>query len=148
MGVSFKGINSHFARIALVVIALSLAACTPTRSIEISCEEFYETPHRSDDLSVSVGDEISVTLCSNPSTGFQWMEQAEINNPDVIEQVDHEMHPPAEKGQPPPPGTAGVEVWKFMALNPGDCMVSLDYSQPWEGGEIASWTYAINLIVE
>ena len=132
----------------VVLISLFLSTCTSQEAFEISCDNFYETQHRSYDIEISVGDEFDFSLCSNPSTGFQWMEQAEISDPELIEQVGHEMVPSAETHPPPPPGSPGEQVWSFKALGPGQCAISLEYSQPWDGGEKAVWTFVLNVSVE
>ena len=41
-------------------------------SIEVSCEDFHENQHISDEIEVAVGGTITLTLCSNPSTNLQW----------------------------------------------------------------------------
>jgi len=54
---------------------LLLSSCIVTShdyNVEISCDEFVENNHRSDEFEVEVGDKIRVELCSNPTTGYQW----------------------------------------------------------------------------
>ena len=50
----------------------------------------------------------------------------------MLKQTDHEYRPAENKKIV---GSAGKEVWTFKALNEGMTNVSLDYSQPWDGGE-------------
>jgi inhibitor of cysteine peptidase len=129
--------------------ALSLFACSPAPkpgSIQVSCDEFYELPHIRREVSVAVGDTFTVTLCSNPSTGFQW-EAAKISDPGVLEEVDHKFILPGSE-PPPPPGTPGQEVWTFKALKAGESTVSIDYSRPWEGGEKGAWTFVLSVSVQ
>ena len=56
---------------ALIVISLCLFACSPEVSVDVSCADFYEFQHVSKEVEVAVGDSFTVTLCSNPSTGFR-----------------------------------------------------------------------------
>jgi inhibitor of cysteine peptidase len=88
---------------------------------------------------------LTVTLCSNPTTGFQWSENAEISNPQVIAQTEHKFLTPEEKNIV---GGAGQEVWTFSALEPGQTSVYLEYSRPWEGGEKGEWTFTLTVIVK
>jgi len=67
---------------------------TEQASVEVSCDELMEEQHISKDLEVDAGDSFTVTLCSNPTTGFRWSETAEISDESVLEQVDHEFVPP------------------------------------------------------
>ena len=131
-----------------VFLIFAMSACASEEEIEVSCEDFYETQHRSYDIKIGVGNEFTLALCSNPSTGFQWAEQAEISDSELITQVTHEVVPPAEKDSPPPPGTPGDQVWVFKARSPGQCTISLDYSQPWDGGEKSTWTFVVNVNIE
>ncbi|MCJ7702621.1 MAG: protease inhibitor I42 family protein [Anaerolineales bacterium] len=117
-------------------------------SVEIQCAEFDENQHLTADIEVVVGDEFQVTLCSNPSTGFQWSEQAEIGNQEIVGQISHGFTSPPEGDQPPPPGIAGNEMWTFRALKEGNCTISFEYSQDWDGGEKATWTFVMNVLVK
>jgi inhibitor of cysteine peptidase len=128
---------------------LSLFACSPgpkPGSIQVSCDEFYKLPHARREVSVAVEDTFTVTLCSNPSTGFQW-EAAKISDSGVLEEVDHQFMPPGSE-PPPPPGTPGQEVWTFKALKAGESTLSIDYSRPWEGGEKGAWTFVLSVSVQ
>jgi inhibitor of cysteine peptidase len=116
-------------------------------SLEVSCDEFSSENHISDEAEMSVGSLLAVTLCSNPTTGFQWSETAEISDPSILEQVSHKYIPP-EGGQSPQVGTAGQEVWVFKALEAGTSTVYMEYSRPWQGGEKAVWTFELTVTVE
>lgn len=141
-------ISIRFFSLSLALIGIGLGACTSTQTIEISCDAFYENPHRVGEVEVVEGDKFSMSLCSNPSTGFQWSEQASIGDQAVVEQVDHEFLGPPEKDQPPPPGTPGTEVWTFHAIASGETTITVEYSRPWEGGEKGEWTYRLAILVK
>ena len=132
----------------LIAISLALTACASRGLKEVRCAEFYENQHFSGDIEVAIGDEFTVSLCSNPTTGFQWSEQADISDDEVVEQVDHRFVGPSDEDQPPPPGTPGEDVWTFRAIRKGQTTVSVEYSRPWEGGEKATWTFAMSVVVE
>ncbi len=134
----------------LLALSLSLFACTSKQaSLEISCDEFMEGQHFTWEVEVNTGDSVTVTLCSNPTTGFQWTELAQISNETVLKQTDHKFVPPEAKGdKPPAPGSAGQEVWTFKALEKGTSTVSLEYSRPWEGGEKGEWTFVATMVVK
>lgn len=132
----------------LSTVILFLSACSPEVLIDVDCENFYESHHLAKDIKVAVGDEFTMSLCSNPTTGFQWPEKADISDQGVVEQVDHVFLAPSEKDQPPPLGTPGKELWTFIALKQGESTISIEYSQPWEGGEKATWTFVLKVVVE
>ena len=133
--------------IALVISVLFLSCCTPDHAVEISCDEFYETPLRNVSIDVAEGDVFSISLCSNPTTGFMWSEQPIISDQAIIKQVEHSFTGPGDATKPPAPGTPGVEEWEFKALKPGAGTIIFEYSQPWDGGEKGAWGLTINVEV-
>ena len=123
-----------------IAISMFLVACAAPAQpdsyawVEVSCDEFYDNHHLTGAIEVQEGEMFTVTLCSNPSTGFEWSEEAQITSLAVLKQEEHTFISP-ESDSPPPPGTPGQEVWTFQALKQGSSAVSLEYSQPWGGGE-------------
>ena len=133
----------------MAAISLSLFACSPTpkqASVEVSCDDFMKLQHISEEVEVAVDGSLTVTLCSNPTTGFQW-ESPQITDQTVLEQVDHKLVMP-ESEPPPPPGTPGQEVWTFKALREGESTISIAYSRPWEGGEKGAWKFDLTVVVK
>ena len=136
---------------ALFVFPLILSACAAQGSkadIEMQCDDFYQNSHQTGSLEVSAGEEFTINLCSNASTGFQWTDVVEISDSGVVEQISHEYIGPSEKGDPPPPGTPGSQLWKFMALTDGTSTLSFEYSRDWEGGEKGAWTLDLTVTVK
>ena len=133
----------------MVAISLCLSACLPASkqvSVEVSCDDFMTQNHISQEAEVAVDGSLTVTLCSNPSsTGFQWVESAEISDQTVLQQTSHSFVPPEEAGIV---GAAGTQVWTFQALKKGTSTISMEYSQPWEGGEKGEWTFALTVTVK
>ena len=80
---------------------------------------------------------------SNPTTGYQWSEDAEISDENIVEQTSHEFIGP---GIDEPPGTSGEEVWVFKALERGTVIILLEYSRSWTGAGL--WAVMITAIIE
>jgi inhibitor of cysteine peptidase len=144
-------IKSILMLIAIAVSMLLVACAVPAQPgskarIEVSCEEFMNQKNISKQLEIASGSSFEVTLCSNPTTGFQW-EEAQISNEAVLKQVDRQSISP-ESEPPPPPGTPGQEIWTFNAIQKGTSTVSIDYSRPWEGGEKGEWTFTLAVTVK
>jgi inhibitor of cysteine peptidase len=140
-----------FRIILWVHFSLLLSACAPQEpkeSVEIRCADFYENPHITNNIEVTVGEEFRVKLCSNASTGFRWIEVADISDPGVLEQVSHTDIFPSEIGDPPPPGTPGSQIWTFKALKGGASTLSFEYSRNWEGAEKAAWSFVLTIDVQ
>ena len=86
-----------------LLAATSLMGCTSkapepagpqTRSIEISYDDFQAQKQLSRSVSLAVGDTLTISLASNPSTGFQWADKLLISEPKVLAQTGHETRPP------------------------------------------------------
>ncbi len=135
----------------LVAVSLSLFACSPATtqvSVDATCDDFYKQAAISKEVEVAVDGSLTVTLCSNPTTGFQW-ESAQISDQTILQQMGHEFVPPEAKGdRPPAPGTPGKEIWTFKALKKGTSTISLEYSRPWEGGEKGAWKFDLTVVVK
>ena len=116
----------------MVAISLCLFACSPAKkqvSVEVPCDDFMKLQHISKEVEVAVDGSLTVTLCSNPTTGFLWSESAQISDQTILQQTDHKFVPPEAKGDmPPPPGTSGKEIWTFKALKEGKSTISMEYS--------------------
>ena len=136
----------------MAAISLCLLACSPAPkqvSVDASCDNFMKLQHISKEVEVAVDGSLTVTLGSNPTTGFLWSESADISDQTVLQQTGHEyITPEGEGDEPPAPGTPGQEVWTFKALKKGTTEVSMEYSRPWEGGEKGEWTYTLTVVVK
>jgi len=131
----------------MIVLALSLFACSPASkevSVEVSIDDLMNQKHISQQVEVPAGGSLTVVLGSNPSTGFQWTEEAQISDTSVLKQVSHEYVAPDSEMV----GAAGQEKWTFDALKAGTTTVSLEYGRPWEGGEKGEWTYTLTVTVK
>jgi inhibitor of cysteine peptidase len=116
-------------------------------TLELSCDDFESVSHTAKVIDLVKSGTLTVTLCSNPSTGFQWNADAEISDTSVIKQDSHEFLQPLVETDEMITGAPGKEVWVFNALSEGTATISFSYSRPWEGGEKDVWTLDINITV-
>ena len=114
-------------------------------TIKVSYDDFMKHKNIRQEIEVKAGDSFKVILSSNPTTGFQWSETANISVPGILEQVSHELVPPAQTGAV---GAPGQEIWTFKALKAGTSTISLEYSRPWQGGEKREWTFEMTVLVK
>ena len=138
--------------LTIFVVSMLLVACAAPGQkawVEVTCDDFYDNNHfkAAPTLEVQAGETFEVKLCSNPTTGFQWSENAQISDPLVLQQENHKFIGP-ESEPPPPPGTPGQEVWTFKALKEGSSTIFFEYSRPWEGGEKGEWTCTVSVLVK
>ncbi|MBA7680125.1 hypothetical protein ES703_88433 [subsurface metagenome] len=150
-----KRVKSYLV-LLLVGILLLVGGCTeePTvipegpvlySDIFIPIGAFPNQPHMDSVMSALVGQELTVTLGSNPTTGFQWSEDAEISDETIVQQVSHKfVGPRIDKA----PGTPGEEVWTFEGLKKGTVTTFLEYSRPWIEEDIGYWTVIITTTIK
>ena len=93
------------------------------------------------DFEIEIGDKITVNLCSNPTTGFQW--NYEMSGDNALKEEDHDFEEPDGDVV----GASGIETWTFEGTAKGTTVVLMEYSQPWEGGIKKEWTYRITITV-
>ncbi len=119
----------------------------------VCCDEFEAQNAVTGNITVPLGEQFVVTLCSNASTGYQWNEEVPFSVNGTVVQTSHEYIEPGsqEKGQGQKQnqvGEAGLEQWTFETQTAGETVLYFEYSQPWEGGEKATWTLELTVIVQ
>jgi inhibitor of cysteine peptidase len=93
----------------MMAILLGLVACSATKLLLV------DSSSSGKEVTMAVGDTLTVTLESNVTTGYSWTEYCNIDDAAVIQQIDHIYQSPAT----PIPGAGGKEVWTFKALKAG-----------------------------
>jgi predicted secreted protein len=119
--------------------------------LTVSCDQFLAaqdpttgTAALQETVLLSAGGTVTLTMCSNASTGFAWEDPR--YDPSALALVSHDTQPP--EGSAP-----GGDTWVFRALGcpataPLACGSSdavFTYSQPWAGGTKAAWTFTMTV---
>ena len=86
---------------------------------------------------------LTVTLESNQTTGYSW-ELKEISDPSVLQKTDSKYETPTSGLV----GAGGKEVWTYKALKAGTTTLSMEYSQPWEGGQKDAKSFTLTVVVK
>ena len=81
-------------------------------------------------LTVSEGKQFSITLDSNPTTGYHW-ELASSLDEDVVKLVGNAYRGPETTKLL---GAGGKEIWTFKAVGKGEEAIRMKYVRPWEKG--------------
>ena len=135
--------------LGLLVIGLVAIGCTSanakTAELGAGCEQFGAQKSITQTAEMSVGDQIKVTLCSNPTTGFAWQEP-EISDAGAVSLADKSFGAPVA-GATQVVGAAGTDYITLKATAKGTSTVVLRYSQPWPGGTSSEWTYSLTVTV-
>lgn len=96
------------------------------------------------EITVAVGEEFTVTLCTLGNYGYRWSEEVDIDNPEVVQELSYEYEP----GHSPMGGVPGKEIWVFRALEPGNATIRLEHTQPSGRNTRGIWTYKLAVLVE
>ena len=141
-----------FIAVAMIGILLTANACAAVNAntspeqanVVVTIDEIMQQQHIEKQVTMNANGILKVTLGSNPSTGYNWGEQAQIGNQVILEQTDQKFIAPATDI----PGAAGNHEWTFKAIAPGTTTVLMEYSRPWEGGEKGIWTFKLTVNVK
>ena len=107
--------------------ALSPAA-TPTVPFIPTSETPNTLPEPTDPtqlITLKAGQAFDIVLPSNSSTGYRWQVVGELDT-NVVQLVEQDYI----AQQPVIPGSGGVDVWTFQAVNAGDITIELGYYPP------------------
>ena len=136
-----------------VVLLLGLLGCGGggVKDYKYSCGELYSIAFVTKTVELTVGDTFTVTLCSDPETGFEWPETADISDPTVVTQVSHEFalqeDPISVKRALGDIVERAQDTFTFTALKAGTTTLDLKYSQLFEGGVKGAWEFYLNITV-
>jgi inhibitor of cysteine peptidase len=99
-----------------------LAACAQKPPQNVALDHSAQCP-----LKLVTGQRLTLTLPSNPTTGYRWLLQNPA--PGVLKSLGPEVYSnPEDAGLV---GGAGQSVWRFLAQAPGQGHLLLVYQQPW-----------------
>ena len=124
----------------IAVMSLCLFGCSPAAPSQVSVDDSATGKT----VEIAVAGTLTVTLESNPTTGFQW-ELASISDQAVLEKQSNTFEDPEDTGMV---GSPGKEVWTFRALKKGISTISMEYGRPWEGGEKGVETFTLNVVIK
>jgi predicted secreted protein len=128
-GTTMKKIFVGCVVIAVVIIAGLRCTVANNTQTPLSYEAYqYTDPARP--LIVSPGDKFFIVIASNRTTGFSWQIAKPIN--EKVVKLQGLEYLPAKSNLV---GAGGKEIWAFNAVAPGQTIISLRYSRPWEKGK-------------
>ena len=95
-------------------------------------------------INVKSGDLFTLTLVSNPTTGYSW-QVMEIDNTVLLQDGEPEYkQSPRSEGLV---GAGGTETFHFKAVGSGKTTLSLGYMRPWESVP-PSQTFTVQVVVQ
>lgn len=129
--------------VAAIVILLAVIYFPDTEmSVDIICDDFTEQGGNvSQEIVVSTWiDRIIVSLCSNPTTGFQWQLKDVSGKVDMLNLEDNQYLPPEDSSAI---GASGKEVWTFGVHRKGSANITMAYQRPGGDNSTATWTFKL-----
>ena len=95
-------------------------------------------------VTIKSGEIVTVTLVSNPTTGYSW-QVMEIDNAILVQDGDPEYEQsPGSEGLV---GSGGTETFRFKAVGTGETTLNLGYMRPWESVQPIE-TFVIQVVVK
>lgn len=123
---------------AAVLLLGALAACSAAASPMMITDKDAGKP-----VTLAVGQELTVTLESNATTGFAW-EVAGLNAA-VLEQVGEPEYKAPQSGLV---GAGGVQIFRFKAKAAGQVELKLNYRRAWEKDVPPAKTFTVTVVVK
>ena len=127
MEVTLKRI-SFLLLVTILLTGCASSAFTPTPTLPPTAETPTTLPEPTDPtqlITVKAGETFDLVLPSNSSTGYRW---------DIIPELDVNLVEFVEQGyipeEPIMPGSGGMDVWRFRAVNAGETTIVLGYYPP------------------
>ena len=119
------------------VLSLLLFACAGPSDVKID-----ETANGTA-VSLRAGQELIVTLKSNPTTGYDW--QVDDLDESVMKLTTQEFKPASDPNRL---GAPGQTEFQFQAAGAGTTSLRLIYVRPWEKGVEPADTFQVSITVK
>jgi inhibitor of cysteine peptidase len=94
---------------------------------------------------LKVGEVMSISLESNPSTGYSWF--AISTSTGILAQLGEPQYQPPSSSGTPMLGAAGTDTFFFQAVSAGMVTLTLEYKRAWEANIAPLTTFTITVIV-
>ena len=108
-----------------------------TSKVSFVVNSTMESKKQDENITVKKGQEFTITLESNPTTGYQWIPTF---NTSIINLVSHSFQPSTKLM-----GSSGTETFKFKATNQGTEPLKMIYKRSWEKEFVKEKVFVINV---
>ena len=99
-------------------------------------------------VKVTAGQEFTITLEANHTTGFSW-QLAKPLDETLVKSVKNDYKPtPQKAGGSPMTGVGGTETWTFKAVKSGKTPIEFKYVRPWEKDKEPAKTATYQIVME
>ncbi|HWF68093.1 MAG TPA: protease inhibitor I42 family protein, partial [Mycobacterium sp.] len=116
--------------VAMLVTSM-LVGCTfqsrnpPTsKTLQVSMDDVLKQSVITQNVTLSVGNTLTVKLGSNYTTPYRWMADTKVGDQTIVKQTSHQFVQPTSDAL----GAPGTEVWTFTPLKPGITTITTYYT--------------------
>jgi inhibitor of cysteine peptidase len=95
-------------------------------------------------VAVLVGNNLTITLPSNQTTGYSWRLGIQLNK-SILTFVGSQYNAPSNTGMV---GQGGTETWTFQAAGRGKQSITMEYARPWETNTAPAKTQVFSVTVQ
>lgn len=95
-------------------------------------------------IETTVGKSFTITLDSNPTTGYQWQIVRQMDT-GLLELIDSQYIAPTPKTNLV--GAPGKEEWHFKAIREGKAIISFEYVRSWKKDELPVQSESFIIII-
>lgn len=127
-------------QVCFYLVLPCLIGCSP--SAPSPSKQLFFTP--SDEIRAGLGEQITLELPANPSTGYSWRIVGTM--PSLLRSVAREYEPGQNTGNIV--GAGGTEIWTFQAHETGQADMTMEYVRPWETDTPAALTRTFRITVQ
>ena len=117
--------------VTILLTGCASSSFTPTPTLPATVETPNTLPEPTDPtqlMTIKSGETFDLLVPSNSSTGYRWGIIPELDM-NIVEFVEQGYLPE----EPVMPGSGGMDVWTFRAVNAGDTTIVLGYYPPGNG---------------
>jgi inhibitor of cysteine peptidase len=126
-----------FCGVVLMILAsCSLKAGSTPKTVTVTKEKAGQV------IDLRPGDQVSITLEGNPTTGFMWETQPAVDQKILVQAGE-----PSFQADSKAVGAGGTITLTFQAVDPGQADVNLVYHRPWETNVPPVQTFKITVVV-
>lgn len=127
------------------VLAISIAILLLSGGCSTTSEINMDVNSNGTQKELACGQTLSITLESNPSTGYSW-QVTEVDKA-VLHQSGGPEFKSSSANNPPMPGAGGTETFRFETIGTGTTTLKLVYVRPWEKDVPPVKTFTVQVAV-
>jgi inhibitor of cysteine peptidase len=131
---------------SLMLVGCGFGSRNPpsSQTLQVSMDDVLKQSVITQNVTLGVGNTLTVKLGSNYSTPYRWKIETKIGDSTIVKQTEHRFVQPSSDAL----GAPGTEVWTFAALKPGSTTITTSYTSFVGKNTKPACTYTANVTVQ